>query len=72
MDKVCPSCKRSFDCRNDAILDCWCLEVSIPPAMRDYLARKFEGCLCRDCIEFIDKNLFNNQQLKITIENEEH
>jgi hypothetical protein len=70
MDKVCPCCKRSFECRNDDILECWCLEVSVSRDLRDYLARNYNDCLCRDCIEFIDKSLVYNHQLKITIENE--
>ncbi len=72
MVKICPSCHQSFDCRNDNILECWCLEVNIPPDLREYLASNFKGCLCRECIEIINKNIIHINLPKISIENENH
>lgn len=72
MNKICPNCNRIFECRNDNILECWCLEVSLSPVLREYIARNFEGCLCRECIENIDKSLIYINQPKIVVENENH
>ncbi len=70
MNKICPSCNRTFECRNDNILECWCLNEKIETAAREFMALNFEGCLCRDCIDRINKSLTCNHQTEIITENE--
>ena len=70
MDKICPRCNQSFVCRNDNILECWCLMESISVSVRAYLARNFTGCLCSLCIDDINKSLIHNYQPQSTFGNE--
>jgi len=56
MEKICPRCFSSFICRNDNIMECWCLEEKIPVAVREYLSLNFVGCLCKSCIKIINNN----------------
>ena len=70
MDKICPRCRQSFVCRNDNIMECWCLMEPISVSVREHLDQNFKGCLCHDCIEVISKCLIHNYQPQIIIENE--
>ena len=71
MEKVCPRCCKSFCCRNDDIMECWCLYEPIDPELRRFLADNFSGCLCAECITDLRKSFLNYQQL-IIIENESY
>ncbi len=48
-DATCPACGSSFTCELSA--ECWCASVNVPPAVREYLADRYESCLCRNCLE---------------------
>ncbi len=50
MDKICPSCQKLFECKNDQIADCWCINEPINSDFRKFLAENFCDCLCIDCI----------------------
>jgi hypothetical protein len=67
MKKICPRCNQSFDCHNDQILECWCLEEQIPAPVRKYLALNFQGCLCRPCIQSLSNQFYSSIN---TIQNE--
>ena len=71
MEKVCPRCCKSFNCRNDDILECWCLCEPIDAELRKFLADNFSGCLCAECITDLRKSFLKSQQL-IIIENESY
>jgi hypothetical protein len=51
--KECPRCGKTFTCTGN--LYCWCMEVSIPNNVKDYIAAKYDGCLCKVCIEEVKK-----------------
>ena len=45
----CSKCKKEFSCgRNDE--KCWCNEITIDKEDLNHLSKKFEGCLCRECL----------------------
>ena len=46
---MCPVCGVSFECKLST--DCWCGSVNVPPEVREYLADRYETCLCRNCLE---------------------
>ena len=47
----CPRCGRSFICRGDGDISlCQCAAVELSPEDRVYIAGRFEGCLCADCL----------------------
>ena len=71
MEKVCPRCCKSFCCRNDDILECWCLLEPIDAELRKFLADNFSGCLCAGCITDLRERFLNYQQL-INIEDESY
>ena len=46
---TCPACGTSFECKLST--DCWCGSVNVPPEVKEYLADRYETCLCRSCLE---------------------
>jgi hypothetical protein len=70
MDKICPNCNKSFVCRNDNILECWCLMEPLSASAREHLADNFVGCLCPECIDINNKSIIHNHQPQIIIKNE--
>lgn len=48
-DTTCPACGATFECTLS--MDCWCGSVNLPPEVREYLADRYESCLCRSCLE---------------------
>ena len=69
MEKVCPSCGQSFVCKNDRILECWCLKEPLDSNMRKFLSENFSDCLCIICISAFRK-CFINYEHQIKYENE--
>ncbi|UZJ40474.1 cysteine-rich CWC family protein [Prosthecochloris sp. SCSIO W1101] len=52
-DATCPVCGASFECKLSA--ECWCSSVNVPSEVREYLADRYDTCLCRDCLEKLVK-----------------
>ncbi|NTW64393.1 MAG: cysteine-rich CWC family protein [Chlorobiaceae bacterium] len=46
---VCPMCGQRFICSHSAF--CWCASRKIPAALSDYLAGRYETCLCSTCLD---------------------
>ena len=47
---VCERCGQSFAC-GASLAGCWCAEVKLMDEQRAELRRKFQRCLCRECLE---------------------
>lgn len=45
----CPICGGHFFC--GLSVDCWCASVHIPSEVREYLAGRYETCVCKNCLE---------------------
>ena len=48
VNKTCESCGLLFECGG---YQCWCGEVGITDLQMDWIEARFEGCLCRGCLE---------------------
>ena len=49
---VCEACGETFICgATDS--GCWCQEVELSEAAREKLRARYQGCLCRVCLENI-------------------
>jgi hypothetical protein len=51
---VCESCGNEFRC-GATIRGCWCTEVKLTDEVRTDLRSKFNDCLCRECLEKLQK-----------------
>lgn len=47
--KKCAACGAEFGCGAEA-QSCWCQEIETTAELRAELSRKYQGCLCRDCL----------------------
>jgi hypothetical protein len=47
---VCEACGNEFTC-GATLAGCWCMEVELDDATRAKLREKYNGCLCRACLE---------------------
>ena len=50
-NKTCPMCGIIFECQPGDITKCQCYTVALNDAERDYVAGKYNTCLCTDCIK---------------------
>ena len=50
MEKICPRCGARFSCTGNDKIPCHCAEVELDDAQRNYIARKYSGCLCHACL----------------------
>ncbi len=48
--KLCPVCNRSFECKMGDVLKCQCYAVRLNDEEREYIAQRFQDCLCATCI----------------------
>ncbi|MGE4586826.1 MAG: cysteine-rich CWC family protein [Mangrovibacterium sp.] len=46
--RSCPRCGKLFRCTANS--DCWCLSVQLSARVQDYIAARYEGCLCKNCL----------------------
>ncbi|MEM1112121.1 MAG: cysteine-rich CWC family protein [Pseudomonadota bacterium] len=46
----CPRCHKPFECKVGSILICHCSEVALTRDERAYIAERWDGCLCRECL----------------------
>ena len=53
--KECPRCNKNVVCTGD--MNCWCLSIKIPELVQEHMTSRYEGCLCRECIEDLCKKI---------------
>ena len=46
----CPACGEKFTC-GAMLSGCWCHEIKLSEATQAELKKRYEGCLCRKCLE---------------------
>lgn len=39
-----------FECNSGTVTQCQCRGVVVTPVQRDYIAARYDGCLCRVCL----------------------
>ena len=47
---TCPRCGSAFLCGIELPTPCHCTEVTLTDAQRAFMAARWQGCLCRDCL----------------------
>ena len=48
--EVCGACGKAFAC-GATLAGCWCAEVKLTEEQRVELKAKYQGCVCRECLE---------------------
>jgi len=48
--KKCGRCGRGITCYGDE--NCWCADLKIHPQTQAMLDQKYDGCLCKNCLNF--------------------
>ena len=59
--QACPMCGERFFCGLSA--DCWCASLQVPPEVREYLAGRYETCVCKNCLEKLIRKSGNGESL---------
>jgi hypothetical protein len=55
IEKLCQNCGELFICRADDILNCQCSKVQISERTKSEIAKKFQDCLCVNCLIDFEK-----------------
>ncbi|HEY4965223.1 MAG TPA: cysteine-rich CWC family protein, partial [Puia sp.] len=53
--KICPRCKKEFNCHAENISACACSKVTLSNGTKSFLANTFYDCLCTDCLEKLNQ-----------------
>jgi hypothetical protein len=48
--KICPRCKREFECKSGNIIQCQCHGMKLSEEVLHELACYYDDCLCRTCL----------------------
>ena len=63
--KSCPRCNKGFECKTGDIVRCQCENIQLENHHRDYIAQRYDDCLCTNCItemrSEININLFTHK-----------
>ena len=51
LSDTCPRCGAAFACGAAGPQPCACAGVGLSAALRQELAQRFEGCLCKACLQ---------------------
>ncbi|HEB67340.1 MAG TPA: hypothetical protein ENI93_05275 [Gammaproteobacteria bacterium] len=49
-EKLCPRCRRAFECKSGSILLCQCQTVVLDEAQLAWIAERYDDCLCSRCL----------------------
>ena len=50
VNKICENCRQTFECGG---YQCWCGKVGITEQQMDWIAARFQDCLCPICLKMI-------------------
>ncbi|WP_354001272.1 cysteine-rich CWC family protein [uncultured Methylophaga sp.] len=50
---ACPRCGDEFVCKPGAVPICHCFEVKLSKEQREWIAERWEGCLCGSCLHTV-------------------
>ncbi|MEE9462538.1 MAG: cysteine-rich CWC family protein [Bacteroidales bacterium] len=65
MTKICPHCQRDFECRNDNVMECDCVNVIMSKESLHYINNLYSDCLSVDCLHEINLMPAFTRQLEI-------
>lgn len=66
--KACPRCGGGFECRLGSIHRCQCVDIQLSDTTREWIARRYDDCLCRNCLE----ELSDAERLTSSVPRNEH
>lgn len=49
--KSCPKCGERFECNNQDIFKCVCVQVPLDNNVRQLISEKYDDCLCLTCLK---------------------
>ncbi len=55
-DTACPRCGSIFECKMGSITLCHCSEAQLSKDQMAYIAERWQGCLCHQCLLDIEKS----------------
>ncbi|HSS29438.1 MAG TPA: cysteine-rich CWC family protein [Nitrospiraceae bacterium] len=61
--KTCEHCKQSFECGQ---YGCWCGRVGITEEQMDWIAARFQDCLCPACLKMVSAGALDVFSVKQT------
>jgi hypothetical protein len=53
--KTCQRCNEPFECKPGSITQCQCFGLMLTTEQRAFLEQKYTDCLCRKCLQEIQK-----------------
>ncbi|WP_291914156.1 cysteine-rich CWC family protein [Chitinophaga sp. CB10] len=56
-NSICPRCGKPLVCEPENIHQCWCTAVRLSGEERVYIGERYEGCLCRECLEALKEEV---------------
>ncbi len=56
MNKNCPRCQTTFECKQTDIANCQCSGIQLDSATRTYLQATYTDCLCINCLHFVNEH----------------
>jgi len=54
-NKICPGCKKAFECKPGNITQCQCYGIELTAELKSFNVERFTDCLCRDCLEWLQQ-----------------
>lgn len=57
--KSCPRCHAGFECKPDDVDNCQCASAKLNQSQRDYIASRYDDCLCVDCLNKLHNQIDN-------------
>jgi len=52
VNKTCEHCRQTFECGG---YQCWCGKVGITEQQMDWIAARFQDCLCPACLKLVSE-----------------
>ncbi|WP_075187069.1 cysteine-rich CWC family protein [Teredinibacter haidensis] len=58
-EKPCPRCEKPFQCNAADISNCQCFKVQISPKAQAFIAKRWQECLCNQCLKRVQFQLIS-------------
>lgn len=53
--KTCQRCQQNFECESENIVNCDCNSVQLKSETKEFLAKTYYDCLCKNCLSELDQ-----------------
>ncbi len=60
--KSCARCGAVFECKSGSVLLCQCQTVVLDEAALEYIAARYDDCLCRHCLLVLRDEAWRRRQ----------